>query len=642
MSRGSIAMIGGLGAISLLLVGSLSAIVALDHLAPVGDGGRPGMLRDFFITFLHTIDPGAIAHEAIGEGVTSWPFLLAMLGVTIGGILLVSTLIGVIAAGLDQRMQDLRKGRSFVVEDGHILILGWSPTIFTVVSELVIANASERRSSIVVLARRDKVEMEDALAAKVRDFGKTRIVVRSGNPADPDDLALVNPHGTRSIIVLAEDRPDPDGQVLKTVLAITLDVNRREEPYHIVAVISDSSNLEAAALVGRSEAIFIDCRDTVARLVVQAARQPGASLVYRELLQYEGDEIYFREDETFVGRDYAATLFAYENASTIGLERGGAISLNPPPETVVGAGDRVIAIAEDDSTLTVAPRFVGTVETEAIALVEEVVEPARRILMLGWNDRAPTMVSEIDQYSASGTELTIASEFGTPQKDMYDRCPELANLVVSFEEGSTSQRRRLEELHPESYDQIIVLCYGDHLHYDEADGKTLITLLHLRELSQRCEVDLRIATEMLDDRNRKLAEVTNVDDIIVSDEFVSLLLSQISESGSLHLLFDELLAVDGAQIHLRRASNYVDCDRPLTFGTLIEAATRRNETAFGYRVAADARNPERSYGIHVNPPKSALLNLAPGDCVVVLATEQLPGSVSRDPAAIATTAFPHD
>jgi hypothetical protein len=42
------------------------------------------------------------------------------------GILVFSTLIGVIFTGIDNKLTELRKGRSFVVERGHTIIFGWS------------------------------------------------------------------------------------------------------------------------------------------------------------------------------------------------------------------------------------------------------------------------------------------------------------------------------------------------------------------------------------------------------------------------------------------------------------------------------------------------------------------------------------
>jgi len=51
----------------------------------------------------------------------------------------------------------MRKGRSRVIERNHTLILGWSPTVFAIIGELIIANENQRRPRIVILADHDKV-----------------------------------------------------------------------------------------------------------------------------------------------------------------------------------------------------------------------------------------------------------------------------------------------------------------------------------------------------------------------------------------------------------------------------------------------------------------------------------------------------
>ena len=62
------------------------------------------------------------------------------------------------------------------------MILGWSDSIFTIISELTLANESRRKPVVVVLADRDKVEMEEDIRAKVPDLRGTRVVCRSGSP----------------------------------------------------------------------------------------------------------------------------------------------------------------------------------------------------------------------------------------------------------------------------------------------------------------------------------------------------------------------------------------------------------------------------------------------------------------------------
>ena len=102
-----------------------------------------------------------------------------MLFSTVGSLFLVSIFIGILTNSIDDRIQSLRKGRSFVIEQGHTLILGWSAKIFGIISELVIANENQKNLRIVILADMDKVEMEDEIRAQVKHPKNTRIVCRT-------------------------------------------------------------------------------------------------------------------------------------------------------------------------------------------------------------------------------------------------------------------------------------------------------------------------------------------------------------------------------------------------------------------------------------------------------------------------------
>src|SRR4029078_2517603 len=93
-----------------------------------------------------------------------------------------------------------------------------------------------------------------------------------------------------------------DIEVIKTILAITNDPNRRPEPYHVVAELHDLSNLEATRLVGKDELEVVIVGDVVSRIIAQTCRQPGLSIVYGELLDFDGDEIYFSHQPALAGR----------------------------------------------------------------------------------------------------------------------------------------------------------------------------------------------------------------------------------------------------------------------------------------------------------------------------------------------------
>src|SRR3954451_14545116 len=361
MSRGTPALVGWLAVVTILLVALFTLVTLLFGIAPKdANGHRQRLISQSFKTQLAGLDSGTVAGDA-----GKWPFLLAMFGIPIGGLFVVSALIGVIATGLDNKITDLRKGRSFVIETDHTLILGWSETVFTILSELTIANESEQDPVVVILSEIDRVDMEDQIRAKVGDTGNTRIVCRTGSVIDLADLAVVNPQGARSIIVLSPTDEDPDVQVIKTVLALTRGPARREEPYHIIAEIEDPTSIEGARLVGGDETVLIDKSETISRLIVQTSRQSGLSAAYTDLLDFEGAEIYFRHDPALEGKTFHDALHAYEECTVIGLRTGDeAVRLNPPADTQINSGDEVIAIAEDDADLlaAVAQSPIGNVD----------------------------------------------------------------------------------------------------------------------------------------------------------------------------------------------------------------------------------------------------------------------------------------
>jgi voltage-gated potassium channel Kch len=297
------------------------------------------------------------------------------------------------------------------------------------------------------------------------------------------------------------------------------------------------------------------------------------------------------------------------------------VRLNPPADTVVEEGASVIAIAEDDSQLLGAASTSpnGSVDEALIVAASSAAPEPQRTLILGWNHRAPAIITELDKYVAPGSSMMVVATYHELQTEVERAAETLKNIDVKFWRGTTTDRRTLELLQVQDYDHVIVLCYSDELDAGRADARTLVTLLHLRDIAGRTGGEFTIVSELLDDRDRQLAEVTQVDDVIVSDKVISLLLTQISENRHLATVFEELFAADGSELYLRPAAEYVQLGQETTFRTLVESAKRRGEVAIGYRTAALAHDASAAFGVAVNPAKSSPINAVEGDRVVVLA-----------------------
>ncbi|MFN8461065.1 MAG: NAD-binding protein [Anaerolineales bacterium] len=194
----------------------------------------------------------------------------------------------------------------------------------------------------------------------------------------------------------------------------------------------------------------------------------------------------------------------------------------------------------------------------------------------------------------------------------------LRNQKLVVMEGETTDRELLDTLNVQDYDHVIVLAYST-LEQQEADAKTLVTLLHLRDMAEKDETPFSIVSEMLDLRNRELAEATQVDDFIVSEHLVSLMMSQLSENGELFGVFTDIFDPEGAEIYLKPVGEYVTLGAPVNFYTVVEAARRRGETAIGYRQVAQSKDAGKSYGVHTNPKKSEAVVFTSEDKVIVIA-----------------------
>jgi len=582
-------------------------------LAPDG-ADTPNFLEAAWLSLMRTLDAGTMGGDA------GWGFRLVMLLVTIGGIFIVSTLIGVLSSGLEAQIGRLRKGRSLVLESDHTVILGWTPQVFTIISELVVANGNRKGGAvIVVMADQDKVEMEDAIRERIPDTKNTRVICRSGSPIDLTDIEIVSPHMARSIIILPEGR-DPDTHVIKSVLALTNNPKRRAEPYHIVTQIRDPKNLDVVRMVGQRDVVqAVMTNDLIARVVAQTSRQSGLSIVYTELMNFGGDEIYFKQEPALTGKAYGDALLAYEDSAVLGLRRAdGTALMSPPMETDLRPGDALIAISADDDTIRLAAA-PGAVDAGVIQKDGRQNKPApEKCLILGWNRSGATIIRELDAYVPKGSQVTVVSDLPDLNKQIRLQAGRLANQKVEVEEGDTTERALLEKLGASEYDHVIVLAYS-HLEPQEADAKTLVTLLHLRDIAERDDTPFSIVSEMLDLRNRELAEAAKVDDFIVSEHLISLMMAQLSENRDLLPVFEDIFNPEGAEIYLKSISDYVQTGKPVNFYTVAAAARQRDETAIGYRLMSESHNAEKVYGVHTNPRKSEKVTFAPEDKVIVIA-----------------------
>jgi Trk K+ transport system NAD-binding subunit len=498
MSKGLVSSVILLMIVSFLIVLVISIVIILLNIKPMGESDL-GFTETVWMSLMRTLDPGTMGDD---EG---WAFRLFMLLITSYGIVMLSTFIGLVSNGIMTKLTELRKGRSKVLEEGHTLILGWSSKIFTIISELVIANENQKNPKIVILADLDKVYMEDEVRSEVRKTKNTQLIFRSGNPIDINDLSIANPDKARSIIVLGSPNENSDAEIIKCILAITKSNESRDNKNHIVAEIENQKNLEVAKMIGGDEVELVLSDEFISRILVQTSRQAGLSIVYTDLLDFEGDEIYFSTEEKVFGQSFREAMLSFEKSVVIGIHRENEVILNPPADTIINPGESIITISEDDDMIN----YTGLKKTiEDSKIIDARVAGAHheKILILGWNHRAKIIIHELASYTESISRVTVVSNENKVRDMVEEFNAECSQAEVDFIKANTSDKAALEKLELNEYDHLIILSYQDKLDVQQADAKTLITLLHLRNIAKTKSYDLNIVTEMLDAKNPRTGQ----------------------------------------------------------------------------------------------------------------------------------------
>ena len=600
MSRGTISLIGILFGITLLVVvlaGLLVGLVDSDHGMNIG--------KSVWLSLMHAIDAGTLAGD---DG--NWLFIFLMTIVTICGLFITSMLIGILNTGIEDKMTALRKGKSIVLENNHIVLLGFNENTLNILSELIIANENQKNEVVVVMDDMDKTEMEDQIHHRIPDTKTTRIICRSGCVDKFSDLAICSLETCRSIILNISQ----DALTIKAILAcVNLLEKSDNNNAYVTAIICDECNMEAAKIAGGNRAEILYFKRTIARLMAHSSRQPGISTVFTNLLGYEGDEIYVEHIEGAEGQTVAQLNRRFSKSTVIGIVHNGEPKVNPLQDTIVQQGDEIILIEEDDG-VSVLQTGSAEIDQNAFAEMGEVEAIPQTSLILGRGALLELVLEELDGYVAPGS-VAIAANTDWEEDEILSESIHTKNLKVQQKTCDIFSREILEELLSSNPENVLILTDG---HYDdeEADARTLMLLLQLHNLSVEKNMHFTVTSEIRNVQNQELARVTKVNDFVVSSNITALMMTQISQNRQQRAILEDLLDEDGSEFYRKPITHYVKCGIPVDFYTITESAARYGEVAIGYQIAKDGRMQTIC-----NPVKAEKITFTENDSLIVIAED---------------------
>lgn len=558
-----------------------------------------------FCTVTMILDAGCIQFVVadIGEsGVIITVVCLVI--ILIGMISFTGAVIGYVTNYISSFIENASSGRRKLFLSGHFVILNWNTRACEIVNDMLY---SGKRQTIVVLtpSRRDEIEKEieeriSDTVSRERLRRNLTVIVREGDVFSSKQLYDISLDKARSVIILGNDTSNStckyemaenalekgrgNSQTIKTLMQVA-DITSKEtsaKNQRIIVEIVDSWTgelvdkiISAKQKEGFCNIIPVKVGEVLGQILSQFCLMPELNAVYSELFSSKGAEFYSRPC-----KNEHETVFVSEYFK----EHSHAL-----PLTVMNKNGKYfsyfVANDEDDverrsSVCTNIPRVI---------LNESFKMEKKNIIILGHNSKCRDIMAGFEGFSRewkTGDEEIISivvidekknlekmnyySDYSfvteTIEADIFDKelITDTIDRVVASAEGDTS----------------VLILSDDTASKENTDAAALANLVYVRDIiDRRLKADPDFDTESIDliveiinPKHHDIVNGYSVNNIVISNKYISKMITQISEVEELFDFYNDILTYDTAatgdegskEIYIKRADRYFDAVPPKT------------------------------------------------------------------------------
>lgn len=451
--------------------------------------------------------------------------LLSMITFT-GGI------IGYVANFFSNIIDNAKKGKNKLFVYDHILILNWNYKALELIADY---RYDDDTNTIVILSDRPKEDIEEDIKRKFyrKDQKKMDIIVREGEVFSKHDLMDVCIEKAKTIMILADEQDHQsaahlDMLAMKTLMLVA-HLNLSDDQTILIEVKEQKSigliKDYIAKNTSRSHQILPLLPDELmGRLIAQTLLMPTLHKVYHELFSFEGAEFY-----TLPKQNPREFMESHHKAI--------------PIYTI---HDYLYVLSESFECMK-ERRDLPLHSYTPLKFHHESRYHKKHIVIFGKNQKLPYILDSIKLYERENkTEVKVSLVESNEAKD-----------IEMFMDSN------------EKIDHIVILS-EDHLSPEEYDSDVLLTLLMTQELAKKHHAEIII--ELLDPRHFDIAQSYNVNNTIISNEYVSHMMTQLSKNRHLYDLFIDLLTYDACdsedetyEVYAYPAKHILSATLPLTF-----------------------------------------------------------------------------
>ena len=585
------------------------------------NSGNTGFFTAVYNTFTMILDAGCIESVITDPaGANIFLIIFCLVVIVVCMITFTGALIGYATNVVSNLIENANANSIKLRISGHVAVLGWNTRASEIINDMLYCRTWQK---VVVLSEGNREEILDeinerladtierenaALEESVRQMPRLKkffymhkhklrnnvaVVVREGDVFSAVHLNNIQLNKAKSIIILGKDLRSAiregasadeetekgDNRTVKTliqVVDIASDVMSADNQKVVVEIENEWTGdlvekiIRAKLNLDKCRVVPFRVHTVMGQLLSQFSLMPELNKVYSSLFSIKGTSFYARSQARPASDiDFAETY--------LNTHRRALPLLFIKDEMTREDFFYYMADSDKDIDIT-SDRATGTCP---VGLNKDYWLPEKHVLILGSNSKISNVMDGYENFCSEWTNekhpqivhvTVVDDEEKLQRENFYSRYKFVENCVPA----RIIERDKIADIikdfvyeHPDN--SSILILSDDTVPDDDIDAKMMTFLIYAKDVINRARVNKRnvnfnvdIIAEVMDPRHVDLVRSYDVDNVVISNRYISKMVTQISEDFARYNLYADIMdyddmetaVYDGIEIYIKKAGEY--------------------------------------------------------------------------------------
>lgn len=575
------------------------AAIVISWLAPPSSDA--GFWESVFYTISMILDAGCISYviEDIGE-VSVGLIIVCLVTVLIGMITFTGAVVGYVTNYISSFIENSKSGNRALKVSRHTVILNWNSRASEIINDL---HYTGKRETVVILAdcntsviereisERLSVSLKDDLQAlkeacahlsgikrlvyyfQHRIKNRVTIIVREGETYSTKQLQDVSISQAESVIILIkkvqneichfenleqqERLKKGDSNTIKTLVQVAEMTSSEDSADHQTIIVEIEDDWTAALVdriiahkekLAKCHIIPIHINKVLGQIFSQFSIMPELNIVYSELFSNRGAEFFFKPQKQEGNIDKVTEQYMLTHCHAIPLT---------VMETASGSHAYCVANSDADTERTCEPM----VPKLTVKVNKGYRIPQKNIVIIGHNSKCQDIMSGFSAFRGEHKRedeevlnITVIDDQKSLERlDFYRDYSYVTKVVPADIFDAVSIRNTIEEaIDGHKGDTSFLILSDDYSKEEDIDSAALTYLIYVQDiLIERKKRDpnfdsesIDVIIEILNPKNYDVVHNYSVDNVVISNRYISKMVTQIGRKQALFEFYADILTYD--------------------------------------------------------------------------------------------------